>query len=294
MSAEQEARDEAVRQVAHTAWCHAAVAAMTCNCDAEVWRDGFTAGATWQAARDAETIAGLEGEVERLTQWKDEALPVMAGLQDLGRILGVRLGTSITGESAAQAARALVARADAAEARVRAVEAERDDYRDNPRDEHHTMAEVYDYRMLYNAHAARGWLNAGVPVVKSRRHSDGEPCFGGGWFIVTATLPTGQVSNHYRDKNWDLFDVPEVDLPPEYDGHTPADAADRLRAALATPEPTVQEQTADYGPMGDPACETGPDETYCRVCKRLALDHLPSEWSHYGTCPTQAWPQEDS
>ncbi|WP_029292241.1 hypothetical protein [Cellulomonas sp. HZM] len=102
-------------------------------------------------------------------------------------------------------------------------------------DEHHTMDELYEYRMLYNAHAAHGWLAAGVPVVKSWQHSDGEPCFGGGWFIVVATLPTGQVSNHYAAEFWDLFTVPAVDLPPEYDGHTPQVAAGRLRDALATP-----------------------------------------------------------
>ena len=99
-------------------------------------------------------------------------------------------------------------------------------------DGHHTHNELYRYRMLYNAHAAVGWLAQGVPVVKSWRHADGEPCFGGGWFIVTATLPTGQVSNHYEEKHWALFDVPEVVYPPEWDGHTPEDAADRLEAAL--------------------------------------------------------------
>jgi hypothetical protein len=99
-------------------------------------------------------------------------------------------------------------------------------------DGYHTHRELYEYRMLYNAHAAHGWVSAGVPVVKSRRHSDGEPCFGGGWFIVVAELPTGQVSNHYRDEHWDLFNVPEAEIPPVYDGHTPADAATRLRSAL--------------------------------------------------------------
>ncbi|WDH77899.1 hypothetical protein PTQ19_10235 [Microbacterium esteraromaticum] len=101
----------------------------------------------------------------------------------------------------------------------------------NTSDGHHTFDELYEYRMLYNAHAAHGWLAAGIPVVKSWRHSRGELCFGGGWFIVTATLPTGQVSNHYSAEHWDLFTVPAVDLPPEYDGHTPADAAGRLRDA---------------------------------------------------------------
>lgn len=99
-------------------------------------------------------------------------------------------------------------------------------------DEHHTMRELYEYRLLYNAHAAHGWLAAGIPVVKSWYHHDGEPCFGGGWFIVVGTLPSGQVSNHYKADFWHLFQVPEVDLAPEWDGHTPAEAASRLREAL--------------------------------------------------------------
>lgn len=103
---------------------------------------------------------------------------------------------------------------------------------ENPRDEYHTMDELYEYRMLYNAHAACGWLLQGIPVVKSWKHSDGEPCFGGGWFIVSAELPTGQVTNHYKAEHWDLFNVPEVELPPAYDGHSPTDAANRLRKSI--------------------------------------------------------------
>ena len=99
----------------------------------------------------------------------------------------------------------------------------------NTSDGYHTFDELYEYRMLYNAHASHGWLAAGVPVVKSWKHSDGELCFGGGWFIVTATLPAGEVSNHYKAEHWGLFKVPEVELPPAYDGHTPKAAADRLR-----------------------------------------------------------------
>jgi hypothetical protein len=99
-------------------------------------------------------------------------------------------------------------------------------------DGYHTHRELYEYRMLYNAHAARGWLAVGLPVVKSRKHSDGTSCFGGGWFIVVAELPTGQISNHYESEHWGLFDVPEVDLAPAYDGHTPADVAERLARAI--------------------------------------------------------------
>lgn len=99
-------------------------------------------------------------------------------------------------------------------------------------DGYHTHNELYEYRMLYNAHAAKGWFRAGIPVVKSWRHSDGELCFGGGWFVVSAQLPTGQVTNHYEAKDWELFQIPEVELPPAYDGHSPADVAKRLREDL--------------------------------------------------------------
>jgi regulator of replication initiation timing len=98
-------------------------------------------------------------------------------------------------------------------------------------DGYHTHNELYDYRMLYNAHAVMGWLADGFHVVKSWYHSDGELCFGGGWFVVVAELSTGQVTNHYKAEHWGLFTIPE-ELPPAYDGHSPAEAANRLRAAL--------------------------------------------------------------
>ena len=103
-------------------------------------------------------------------------------------------------------------------------------------DGYHTFDELYRYRMLYHAWAIKAWQQAGWPVVKSHRHHDGEACFGGGWFIVSAQLPSGQVSNHYEDKYWDLFDCPEVETAPEWDGHTPREAADRIERALQDPE----------------------------------------------------------
>lgn len=101
-------------------------------------------------------------------------------------------------------------------------------------DGYHTFNELYRYRMLYNA-AFFNLLarNGQVEVCKSRKHSDGEKCFGSDdWFIVMAILPTGQVSNHYESKYWDLFDVPERETAFEYDGHTPNEAADRLEQYL--------------------------------------------------------------
>ena len=104
-----------------------------------------------------------------------------------------------------------------------------DDAQNNPRDQYHTMQELYYYRMLYNAMAANAHPEL---CVKSLWHSDGERCFGGGWFIVVMTLPTGQVTNHYREEHWSLFKIPPVFNPPEYDGHTPAEAAERLHHFL--------------------------------------------------------------
>lgn len=72
----------------------------------------------------------------------------------------------------------------------------------------HSFDELYHYRMLYNA-AFFNSLEGKYEVHKSYRHADGELCFGGGWFIVMAYLPTGQVSNHYRIEDWNLFNIPE-------------------------------------------------------------------------------------
>ena len=73
-------------------------------------------------------------------------------------------------------------------------------------DGYHTFNELYRFRLLYNA-AFFNLLPKEI-VHKSKRHHDGEECFGGGWFIVMANLPTGQISNHYELKDWDLFQIP--------------------------------------------------------------------------------------
>ena len=97
-------------------------------------------------------------------------------------------------------------------------------------DGYHTFNELYYYRMLYNAAffnlLPKEWVH------KSKKHHDGEKCFGGGWFIVMANLPTGQISNHYELKDWDLFQIQEKEIADEWDGHTPQQAAERLHKYL--------------------------------------------------------------
>jgi hypothetical protein len=101
-------------------------------------------------------------------------------------------------------------------------------------DGYHTFNELYEFRKLYNAALFNEWAEQGKHGThKSWHHSDGEDCFGGGWFIVMAELPTGQISNHYEAQDWDLFQVPEREAANLWDGHTPADVVDRLRGLVA-------------------------------------------------------------
>lgn len=101
-------------------------------------------------------------------------------------------------------------------------------------DGYHTFDELYRYRMLYNAAFFNVLAKDGsIKMCKSRKHSDGEKCFGSDdWFIVMAILPTGQISNHYESKYWNLFNIPERGIAFDYDGHTPNEAADRIERYL--------------------------------------------------------------
>ena len=115
-------------------------------------------------------------------------------------------------------------------------------------DGYHTFNELYYYRMLYNAAffnlLPKEWVH------KSKRHHTGEECFGGGWFIVMANLPTGQISNHYELKDWDLFQVPEKEFADEWDGHTPQEAAERLHRYLQQEHP-IQINTLTWKDIND-------------------------------------------
>ncbi len=63
--------------------------------------------AEYIAAADPGTILALIAEVRRLQHWRTEALPVVDGLQELGKALGITLGTRITGPLAVEAAERL-------------------------------------------------------------------------------------------------------------------------------------------------------------------------------------------
>ncbi len=109
-----------------------------------------------------------------------------------------------------------------------------DNVRGQYSDGYHTFDELYEIRKAYNI-AYFNLINATdregrYNVHKSKRHFDGEDCFGGGWFIVVAILPTGQISNHYKLEDWDLFKIPETEKALfAFDGHTTKDVINRLK-----------------------------------------------------------------
>ncbi len=126
-----------------------------------------------------------------------------------------------------------------------------DNLKQNYSDGYHTFSELYQFRMIYNAALFNEWgkqydalqfidfsksseeqppVRYKYNVHKSWKHYNGELCFGGGWFIVVAILPTGQISNHYEAIHWDLFKIPETEkaLFP-WDGHSSQDVLERLK-----------------------------------------------------------------
>lgn len=101
---------------------------------------------------------------------------------------------------------------------------------ENTSDGYHTFKELYAFRKAYNVALFNEWaMQNKYDVHKSWKHNDGEECFGGGWFIVVALLPGGQISNHYEAKDWDLFKIPEEEKAKHpFDGHTGEDVINRL------------------------------------------------------------------
>lgn len=87
-------------------------------------------------------------------------------------------------------------------------------------DGYHTFNQLYYQRaMLFativNQNSDKAW--------KTHKHEDGEPCFGGGWFLVTIDTPQGAYGYHYEDKYWDMFKCKELEKAKHWDGYTEED-----------------------------------------------------------------------
>ena len=91
-------------------------------------------------------------------------------------------------------------------------------------DGYHTFNELYHHRavlfsVIVKAFPDRAW--------KSRKHHDGTMY--DGMFIVGIETPDGQATYHYDIKPyWYMFECKELEYAPEWDGHTSAQAIDRI------------------------------------------------------------------
>ena len=91
-------------------------------------------------------------------------------------------------------------------------------------DGYHTFNELYHHRavlfsVIVKAFPDKAW--------KSKQHNDGTMY--DGMFIVGIDTPEGQATYHYDiDPYWDMFECRELARAPKWDGHTPAQAIERI------------------------------------------------------------------
>lgn len=119
----------------------------------------------------------------------------------------------------------------------------------NTSDGYHTFNELYHHRavlfsVIVENFAARAW--------KSKLHADGTMYEG--MFIVGIETPDGQATYHYDvEPYWNLFQCKEVDRAPEWDGHTPDQAIERIGKLVdcKTDRPTCRLDLTDVETYGN-------------------------------------------
>lgn len=108
-------------------------------------------------------------------------------------------------------------------------------------DGYHTFNELYHHRavlfsVICNEHHDIVW--------KSKKHHDGTMY--DGMFIVGIDTPEGQATYHYDiDPYWNLFRVKELELAPEWDGHTPGEAIRRIGTLTHSNGPLTWNELAE-------------------------------------------------
>ena len=136
-------------------------------------------------------------------------------------------------------------------------------------DGYHTFNELYHHRavlfsVICNTRPSISW--------KSRQHHDGTMY--DGMFIVGINTPDGPATYHYDvEPYWKMFRVPELPHAPEWDGHTPAQAIERIGKLSAQPanDPLICEGCEHKGKW-----ETEYEYGYpspCTLCARRAVDN---------------------
>lgn len=91
-------------------------------------------------------------------------------------------------------------------------------------DGYHTFDELYHHRAILFSVIVHCFKDM---AWKSKLHADGTMY--PGYFIVGIDTPEGPATYHYAvDPYWDMFECDELPYAPEWDGHTPNDAIERI------------------------------------------------------------------
>ena len=128
----------------------------------------------------------------------------------------------------------------------------------NTSDGYHTFNELYHHRavlfsVIVENFADRAW--------KSKLHADGTMYEG--MFIVGIETPDGQATYHYDVvPYWNLFRCKEVDRAPEWDGHTPDQAIERIGKLV---DCKTDRPTCSLEPIENAIGRV--DLVYCSECK---------------------------
>lgn len=118
-------------------------------------------------------------------------------------------------------------------------------------DGYHTFNELYHHRavlfsVIVKAFPDKAW--------KSKQHNDGTMY--DGMFIVGIDTPEGQATYHYDiDPYWEMFKCHELARAPKWDGHTPAQAIERIGKL----------ESVRHGRWIQ--VKTAPSYHYCSYCK---------------------------
>lgn len=91
-------------------------------------------------------------------------------------------------------------------------------------DGYHTFNELYHHRAVLFSVIVKAFSDS---AWKSKLHHDGTMY--DGMFIVGIDTPDGAATYHYDiNPYWDMFACKEIECAPEWDGHTPAQAIERI------------------------------------------------------------------
>lgn len=148
-------------------------------------------------------------------------------------------------------------------------------------DGYHTFNELYDHRAKLFSVVVAAFSNI---AWKSKRHSDGSMYEG--MFIVGIDTPHGQATYHYEiEPYWELFRCSELPKAPEFDGHTPTQAIDRIASLADLIEP--EERTCHavriavpFDPRDFPDDLVEVYQFRCSECSVL----LEDDWSFCPNC----------